>query len=163
MLAPVCCSIWTECCWLGRLPLCGVLLLLQLYSLQSLPQLLLHSLHVFVSLLVGRSVSPPVADLYQLLPPSEMADCLLQSMAPSEMAAYLIHSPAPSELAAYWKQLLVLLEPDALRVGTIGGALLWPRRGGSRLYRWIQLAGRVTVRPVLVHRLPLAALTSSNL
>ena len=50
-----------------------------------------------------------------------MVAYLLQSMAPSEMAAYLIHSPAPSELAACWKQLLVLLEPDALLDEAIGG------------------------------------------
>ena len=128
--SPVRCLIWNECSWPG----CW-------QSLEPLPiflpipllQLPLPSLHVFVSRLVRRFVSSFAADLHQLLPPSEMADYLLHSIAPSELAAYLMHLPAPSELVACWKRLSVLLEPGAPLDEAIGRALLWPRRGGSRL------------------------------
>ena len=92
----------------------------------------------FLTLLVRQAVllsSEDVADLHQSLPPSELAAYLLQLSALSELAAYLIHLPAPSELAACWKQLPVLLEAAALLDEAIGGALLWPRRDGSRLCR----------------------------
>ena len=139
---PVCCSIWNECSWPGSLQFLGPVLFVGPILLLPLPLFLLHA---FLMLLVGRSESSPVVDLYQLLPPSEMAGYQLppsemagyqlQSIAPSELAAYLSHLPAPSELAACWKQLPVLLEPGVPLDEAIGGALLRPRLGGSQLCR----------------------------
>ena len=148
--SPICCLIWNECSWPGSLQFLGPLLIFGLILLLPLP-LSLH--HVFVTLLVGRSGSLLAVDLYHLLPPSEMVAQLLhleapsevpahllRSMAlllvaPSELLAHLLRSLAPSKLAACWEQLLVPLEPGALLDEAIGGALLSPRRGGSRVCR----------------------------
>ena len=162
--SPVRCLIRNECSWPGSLQFVGPFPLLQpSVAPCSVGPVQLLSLLVSATLLVERFLPVAASGLYHLLPPSEMVAYLLQSMAPSEMAAYLLHSSAPSELAAYWKQPLVLLASDALLDEVINGALLWPRQDGSRLFRKIQLAGRVAVRPVLVRLLPRAALTSSDL
>ena len=126
---PVCCSIWNECSWPGSLQFLGPVLFFGPILLLPLPLFLLNA---FLTLLVGRSESSPVVDLYQLLPPSEMAGYQLP---PSEMAVYLLHLFAPSEVAACWKQFLVPLEPGAPLDDVIGGALLSPRLGGRRFCR----------------------------
>ena len=88
---PICYLFVSVFGWLDRPPICGPMPLMQLL-------LTLH--RAFWTRPVERSGSLPFVDLYQLLPPSEMAGYQLP---PSEMAVYLLHLFAPSEVAACWK------------------------------------------------------------